>query len=141
MEAKPIHIVIADDDDDDQFIIREALSDIPGCCVSVMQVYDGLQLLDYLNRRGSVASNYEPPDVVLLDINMPLMNGIEALSAIRSNNALNHLPVYLISTSRREDQFEGTNLDGAQGFYTKPNRIGAYKRIFEEILLKIRTAV
>jgi CheY-like chemotaxis protein len=135
LESRPIHIIIADDDDDDQFIIREALSEMSFPAVHVTQVYDGLQLLDYLHRRGSVASNYQFPDIVLLDINMPLMNGLEALSLIRAHEDLKAIPVYLLSTSHK-DMLEPSDLAGSQGFYSKPNRVGAYRVMFEEIVSK-----
>jgi CheY-like chemotaxis protein len=133
VDERPYHIVIADDDDDDQFIIKEAVSELHDRQIRVTSLYDGLQLLDYLQQKGSLARDYQRPDLILLDINMPLLNGLEALEKIKQDSELKSIPVCLISTVRTEEHKVIGKQLGAEYFYSKPNRIGAYKAILEEI--------
>jgi CheY-like chemotaxis protein len=134
MSAKPFHIVIADDDDDDQFIIKEAFSEYHGSQLQITSVYDGLQLIDLLKKKPPFNTNeFSTPDIILLDINMPVMNGFEALDLIKSDKNFSQIPVYIISTVRPSDKSDKCINLGASNFFSKPNRIGAYKPIIEEI--------
>src|SRR4051812_23370629 len=94
-------ILIADDDLEDQELLRRAFKDskIP---LNIVPVYDGIQLLDYLYRRYDFRHIKTPPDMVILDLNMPLMDGFEALRIIKGHPKLKHIPVYVITTSRFE---------------------------------------
>src|SRR4051812_45619674 len=99
---KTFTIVMADDDLDDQFLIKTALKDakVP---IMLYPVYDGIQLLDFLYKRYQFKHIPHTPDVIFLDLNMPLMDGFEALKLIKSNEKLKHIPVYVLTTSRREE--------------------------------------
>jgi CheY-like chemotaxis protein len=132
MKGKPIHILVADDDDDDQFIIKEAISEFINEHITVSSVYDGLQLLDFLSKKGAF-SKESYPDLILLDINMPILNGIQALTQIKNNKEFRNIPICMISTLRTEEkQTQCRNL-GALDFYSKPNHISDYKLIIEDI--------
>jgi CheY-like chemotaxis protein len=132
MKGKPIHILLADDDDDDQFIIKEAISEFNNEHIKVSSVYDGLQLIDFLSKKGGFVDE-SFPDLILLDINMPIMNGIQALTQIKSSKQLRDIPVCMISTLRTEEQQSKCKSLGALDFYCKPNHISDYKTIIEEI--------
>ena len=135
MKGKPIHILLADDDDDDQFIIKEAISELINEHIKVSSVYDGLQLLDFLSKKGAF-SKESFPDLILLDINMPILNGIQALTQIKNSKDLRNIPICMISTLRTEEQqLQCRNL-GALDFYSKPNHISDYKQIIEEIFAR-----
>ncbi len=117
---KPITIVVAEDDSDDQLMIREAFERCPPC--EIHFVGDGEQLLAYLRREGDFADMHgkDLPSVVLLDLNMPKMNGQEALREIKSDPNLELIPVVVFTTSRaEEDIFKSYNL-GVSSFITKP---------------------
>jgi len=128
------HIVVADDDDDDQFIIREALQELCAEQVVISSVYDGVQLLDCLNKKGLFGRETKGPDLIILDINMPLMNGVEALENIKSNGSFRNIPVVMLSTLRTIERVDKCALLGALNFYTKPNNITDYKVIFQQVL-------
>lgn len=132
MRGKPIHILLADDDDDDQFIIKEAISELINEHIKVSSVYDGLQLLDFLSKKGAF-SKESCPDLILLDINMPILNGIQALTQIKNNRDFRSIPICMISTLRTEDQQTQCKNLGALDFYSKPNHISDYKQIIEDI--------
>lgn len=132
MTGKPIHILLADDDDDDQFIIKSAISEFNSDHIKVSSVYDGLQLIDFLERKGVFAGE-TPPDLILLDINMPLMNGIEALKHIKSHKKHRHIPVCMISTLRTEQKQAECRALGALDFFSKPNHVSDYRTIIDSI--------
>src|SRR5688572_23646117 len=95
-------IVLADDDVDDQVLMREGLKDCK-VKVEINAVYNGLQLMDYLLRREAYRNIKETPDLILLDLNMPLMDGFEVLKEIKRHNHLKNIPLYVITTSRSKD--------------------------------------
>ena len=112
---KAFRIVIADDDEDDYFLIREALEKFVKHTID--SVNNGQQLLDYLHHK--IKSHEILPDLILLDINMPNVNGIDALKLIRSSEILKCLPVLMYSTSNDPDQIELCKQLGANGFISK----------------------
>jgi CheY-like chemotaxis protein len=125
-------IVMADDDLDDQELMKSAFKDskVP---VNIVPVYDGIQLLDYLYRRYKFRNVTETPDLILLDLNMPLMDGFQALKIIKSNPELKHIPVYIITTSRSEsDKAKAIKL-GVTGFYSKGASSQDIHRIVKEV--------
>ena len=109
-------VVLADDDPDDQFMIRRALG---RCCpgLAVHGVRDGLELMDYLQGRLCA----ELPRLVLLDLNMPRMDGREVLHALRMDPLLGSLPVVVLTTSVEKGDRRGAAELGASAFVSKPD--------------------
>ncbi len=106
-------LVMADDDDDDFFIIRQAFEEL-GLLYDLKHVRNGKELMDYLSGPG-----LQMPDLVLLDINMPLVNGFQALEMMRNTTACAQVPVFIYSTSvDSEDKQRCIGL-GANAFFTK----------------------
>jgi CheY-like chemotaxis protein len=125
-------IVLADDDLDDQELMKRGLKDCK-IKVEINAVYNGLQLMDYLLKREAYKNITESPDLILLDLNMPLMDGFEVLNEIRKTPGLKKIPVYVITTSRsKEDREEAMKL-GASGFYSKGSSSKDIRRIMQEI--------
>jgi two-component system response regulator len=111
-------IVIADDDLDDQEIISSGLKN-GKIKVNVVSVFDGIRLMDYLLKRNAFKEDTDVPDLILLDLNMPLMDGFEVLREIGKYSFLGEIPIYVITTSRsRHDKAKAIEL-GAAGFYSK----------------------
>ncbi|MGF1933698.1 MULTISPECIES: response regulator [unclassified Nostoc] len=112
---------MADDDEDDGILVREALaqSQLP---IELYIVSNGEELMDYLYHRGRYAnnSNSPHPDLILLDLNMPRKNGLEALKEIKTDPQLRRIPVVVLSTSRREEDIYNTYNLGANSFIIKP---------------------
>jgi len=125
-------IVLADDDLDDQELMRKGLRE---CRVKVEfnAVYNGLQLMDYLLKREAYKNIRSNPDLILLDLNMPLMDGFDVLREIRKQDALKSIPVYVITTSRsKSDRMKALEL-GANGFYSKGSSSRDIVAIMHEI--------
>lgn len=108
-------ILIADDDEDDYFILKSAFDELIQHEISV--VCDGQQLLDYLQLKKDLKLKF--PDLILLDINMPRMDGIKALEILKSTELLKNIPVVMYTTSNDNDQKKMCEELGAQGFISK----------------------
>lgn len=132
---RPLHIVIADDDADDHLLVRQAIAEIMNC--EVRSVYNGQELLEYLRRQKKFKDVTSLPDFILLDLNMPLMNGFDVLSTISSDRELKKIPIYILSTSRMEHDRQRSGELGARGFYTKPILFHQLKEIIEEITRQV----
>jgi CheY-like chemotaxis protein len=114
-------IVIADDDPDDRMLIRDALEE-NRLAYDLQFVQDGEELMDLLYRRGKFAGDpgLSPPDLILLDLNMPRKNGREALQEIGQDPHLRPIPVVVLSTSTSEEDIRLSYELGANSFITKP---------------------
>ncbi len=129
---KIFRIVVADDDLDDQDMIKAAFMKTNNE-FEVVPVYNGLQLMDYLFKRESYKHVTETPDLIILDLNMPIMDGFEVLLEVKNHPQLSLIPIYILSTSWQDrDKQKAIGL-GAKGFYTKPVSLNELKRIFEEV--------
>lgn len=131
MNPDVTNIIIADDDQDDQLLMRQAIQDVDGHC-SITSVYSGFELLQLLTKSAGDLSAH--PDLIVLDINMPMMNGFTALSEIKKTDMLRGIPVFILSTSHsRTDKMLAGEL-GAAGFYTKPVEFSDLRKIMKEII-------
>jgi len=117
--ARSITIVIADDDADDRYLAKEALEE--SRLANVLHfVEDGEELLDYLHHRGKYAELNGHPGLILLDLNMPRMDGREALREIKSDKRLRQIPIVILTTSKSEEDIIRSYRLGVNSFITKP---------------------
>ncbi len=119
--AQQTLILIAEDDPDDQLLVAEAIT-ASKLRNPVHFVADGVELLDYLHRRGQYATQeaHELPGIILLDLNMPRKNGLEALKEIKSDGEFRKIPVVVLSTTNAIEQVVTSYNLGANSFITKP---------------------
>tara|TARA_A200000159_G_scaffold163707_2_gene190804 strand:- start:9453 stop:9872 length:420 start_codon:yes stop_codon:yes gene_type:complete len=112
---------MADDDEDDRLLALDALKE--GRVLNNLHcVEDGVELLEYLRREGKFAdpTTSPRPSLILLDLNMPRMDGREALQHIKADPNLRSIPVVILTTSKEEeDMIRGYDL-GAASYITKP---------------------
>ena len=119
-KQKQFTILIANDDEDTRFLMQEALREVRSAIRSEF-VENGEQVLDYLYRRGEYAgSNWDRPDLILLDLNMPRLDGREALTLIRYDPDLQQIPVVILTTSHRSGDILLCYRLGANSFISKP---------------------
>lgn len=114
-------ILIADDDEDDRMLTKEAF-DENFKEKEIRFVNDGVELLDYLRRKNKYANPVSSPrpSIILLDLNMPKMDGREALREIKSDPKLRTIPVVILTTSKAEQDIIKTYELGVNCFITKP---------------------
>lgn len=120
-DTPPVHILIADDDPDDCMLTREAFAE---CKVSnpLHFVHNGEELLNYLKHRPPYTDDKQHPlpGLILLDLNMPLMDGREALQAIKADKHLRSIPIVILTTSSAEEDIANSYQFGGVSFITKP---------------------
>lgn len=115
-----IVILMADDDDDDYVLTQKALKESK-LLNTLIRVNDGEELLDYLLRKGEYnEENSVRPGVILLDLNMPRMDGREALREIKTNPAISNIPIVVFTTSKAEEDIFKSYQLGVNSFITKP---------------------
>lgn len=113
-------ILLAEDDPKDVELILEAMAE-NNLANQVVVVKDGVEALDYLRCEGNFASRKpENPVVVLLDIKMPRMSGIEALRNIREDAKLKKIPVIILTSSREESDLNQAYDLGVNAYVVKP---------------------
>ncbi|MEZ4900976.1 MAG: response regulator [Spirosomataceae bacterium] len=107
-------ILIADDDDDDCFLVQSALEEC-GITNPTIFVKDGRALLDYLKQNDATMVG-----LILLDLNMPCMDGREVLRSLKSDEKLRKIPVVILTTSRASQDIEECYAIGANCYVVKP---------------------
>jgi CheY-like chemotaxis protein len=132
-------VVIADDDIDDQFLITRAIQETR-ISHSIYIVHNGIELINLLFTPEGGGREENKPDLIVMDLNMPLLDGFGALTRIRANPLYAGVPIYVLSTSRFEyDRVRSKEL-GATDFYTKPYQFEALKSIVKEIFTQMVTS-
>lgn len=127
-------ILLAEDSKHDVMAVKRAWKqhNIPN---ELIIVSDGEECLDYLHQRNAYAApaNAPYPGVLLLDINMPKMNGLEVLREIRGDKVLSYLPVVVLTTSKRdEDLIESYDLK-VNAYVAKPLHFDEFSRAINTI--------
>lgn len=125
-----LNLVIADDDTDDQHFMKKAIFEINSNHL-ITQVYNGAELLKFLLRKEQVP--FSTPDCIFLDINMPILNGFDALEKIKAVEELKGIPIYMLTTSSSPIDKEKALSLGASGFYSKSSDYKGLKFIIEEV--------
>lgn len=115
-----IDVLLVDDSENDILMIQDVFEHMQMVNISSV-VNDGEEALAYLNKEGEYA-NKKTPGLILLDINMPKLNGFEVLEIVKKNEKLKHIPVIMLTTSKREEDILNSYAKGACSFMTKPVR-------------------
>ena len=115
---KSIRILMAEDNDMDVFLVRAAFEQ-GRLAVHLDVAENGVEALAFLRREGPYA-DAERPDLVMLDINMPRMDGLSTLRAIRDDPALRTLPVVMLTTSNAETDVLRSYESFANAYIVKP---------------------
>jgi CheY-like chemotaxis protein len=128
-----LHIVIAEDDFDDGEIVIESFSKHQAFS-KVDWVRNGRELLAFLDNCDSLK-----PDVILTDINMPILNGIEALQEIHENQELRHIPVFVYSSTINPIYEVKCKELGTKAFLMKPFNLDGFDDIPKQIIATLKT--
>lgn len=116
-------VVITDDDADDRYLIKMAMGE-SGLVGQVLFAEDGATLLERLAAAslGGVGdwAGAAYPCLILLDLNMPRMDGREALRALKNDARFKQIPVVILTNSRSAEDVDASYRDGANSFFSKP---------------------
>lgn len=115
----PFDILLVEDEPSDAHLVRSALKENKVFC-NLHHVADGIEALAFLRRQGEHYAAVPRPDLILLDLNMPRMNGREFLGHIKADDALKAIPVIVLTTSDVERDIVASYHLGAAGYITKP---------------------
>tara|TARA_Y100000310_G_scaffold91693_3_gene89159 strand:+ start:3167 stop:3607 length:441 start_codon:yes stop_codon:yes gene_type:complete len=124
-------LLFAEDDDEDWMLIRDTFD----ACKTpnrLERVKDGVELMARLRD-----SSKEPPSLILLDLKMPLKNGHEALTEIRGDDDLRHIPVVIMTASRSEADIFQSYYNGANSYIAKPveeDHLQTMKRYWTDVV-------
>ena len=129
-DSKNLRIVLTDDDAEDCDLFREALGIVdPNVVLEI--VHNGRELLDHLHHTPAGL-----PHLVLLDLNMPVMDGMECMAALRGDHRLRDLTVVIFTTSSSGHDIERSRGAGANGYICKP---ACFQKLREVIGLVLDT--
>ena len=132
LESRPILLV--DDDTVDAMAVRRALRELQ-VDNELRHVLNGEEALAYLRREGN-----ETPCLILLDLNMPRMNGLEFLEALRADEALNEIPVVVVTTSPdRQDVARSAEL-GAASYILKCADYAEFRESMKAVQVYVTSA-
>ena len=115
--GRPVEVLLVEDNPGDIVLTEEAFAEAK-VAVDMTALTDGAQALAHLQERAS--SRGRLPDLILLDLNLPGLDGHGVLRAIRADERLRHLPVIIMTTSSSDDDVMGAYREAANSFITKP---------------------
>jgi len=128
MLNEALNIVLVDDDEDDRIFFKEAIDEIQ-IQTNLSMFTNGQDFIDFLT-----IPSQNLPQLVFLDLNMPVKNGIECLKEIKEKELLSEFSVAIYSTSSSEKDIENTFVEGANVYIKKPNSFKELKKVIEKVL-------
>jgi two-component system, chemotaxis family, response regulator Rcp1 len=128
--TRPIEILYVEDNPADVELWRDAVGELPSC--SVRSVVDGANALDYLHHTGCY-SDATAPDLILLDIGLPGLDGHRVLAEVKSDPELHLIPVIVLSSSAREEEITRAYELGANAYVVKPSQLNRFRDMVRAI--------
>lgn len=129
--GKTLEVLLVDDNKTDAILIQEALKHcrLP---INLSAVQDGALALDYLRRQGNYAEAPEV-DLVLLDLNLPKMNGWDVLMEMKADYRLNRLPVLIVTGSRSAEDARKAYQMSAESYLVKPPMLFEFPMLLKTV--------
>ncbi len=116
--GQPFDLLLVEDEPADYHLVRMALKEGKVLC-NLHHAEDGIDALEFLRNQGAHA-DAPRPDLILLDLNMPRMDGREFLAELKGDETLQQIPVVVLTTSEVERDVVASYRLGASGYVTKP---------------------
>lgn len=117
-QVYPIDILLVEDNPGDVLLTQEAFLE-SNIAINLHVAYDGIEAVDFLMQQGDYADAISP-DIVLLDLNLPRMDGRQVLERVKSNDQLKHIPIIVLTTSAAEEDILHSYDLHANADITKP---------------------
>ncbi|RLP83431.1 response regulator [Micromonospora sp. BL4] len=127
----PVRILVVDDDPGDVLMIEEALADSDVDKV-IDVVSDGEEAMEFLRAEGRHVEARRP-DVILLDLNMPRMDGRQVLGAVKQDEDLRTIPIVVLTTSNADTDIVGSYTLQANAYVTKPIDLDDFNDVVRRI--------
>ncbi|HVP11725.1 MAG TPA: response regulator [Phycisphaerae bacterium] len=132
MDHKAVHFLLVEDDDDHAELVEMALTAENGASKSVDRVSNGEEALAYLKREGKYA-NRPRPNLVLLDLKLPRVDGHEVLVTMKSDPELRSIPVVVLTTSQAPEDKAKAYANYANSYLAKPMDFGEFSRMVKDL--------
>ncbi|MGH8868127.1 MAG: response regulator [Actinomycetes bacterium] len=129
--ARPVNVLLVEDDPDDVYLTRQAL-DRTKLQLHMQVAADGVEAMDKLRAAGKPGRDAKP-DLILLDLNLPRMDGREVLQEIKSDPDLAHIPIVVLTTSGAEEDIVRTYQLHANCYITKPVDLDSFRAVVSSI--------
>jgi len=123
-----VYVLIVDDDEDDRDLFCDAVNLVDSSIKCIM-ARNGEEALEGLKRR-----TLPTPDIIFLDLNMPRLNGMQCLRALKKDSCFDHIPIVIYTTSKLKEDKRAAMQAGAAGFVTKPTSLTELCDAITEIL-------
>ncbi len=131
MQNKTIHILLVEDNEGDILLINEALEEAK-IIINLSVVRDGQSAVDFLHKKQPFEA-VESPDLVLLDVNLPILNGHEVLQHVKSNETLKSIPIIMLTTSSSPKDIEFAYANHVNSYITKPVNVSDFLQVVSGI--------
>lgn len=123
--------VVVDDDEDDRMLMRLALEK-SNRMLPILEFSDGQELIHYLTQNAGSRVDKDMHWLVVMDVNMPRLNGLDAIKQLKQNPDWAKLPVLMLSTSDNPAMIQESLNRGANGYITKPGSVDKFAEIFDK---------
>ena len=131
VNTRPAHFLLVDDNDDDVFLTREAF-DSSNLKVNLHHVDNGEKCLQFLRKQGPY-TDVPTPDLILLDMHMPVMDGHQVLTEIVKDEKLRHMPVVVLTTSYEAADIQKMYSLRCSSYITKPLDFDSFVKAIQEM--------
>jgi two-component system response regulator len=135
LEKNKFSILVAEDNPDDYFLLQMAIIEANED-IHIYHVYNGAQLMEFLLQEGvnKKLRHHANPDLIITDLKMPFVDGLQVVKKVRDLDQFKHIPVYLFSDNDSDSNKAKAVETGATRFYRKPHTFAQLQSIIREIL-------
>lgn len=136
VKGKPVNILLVEDNEDHAELTLNALRN-NNVINEIHVVRDGEEALDFVYHRGKYTDveKFPLPGLILLDISLPKLSGLEVLETLKVDPDLRHIPIIMLTTSSREEEIVKSYANGANSYVTKPVDFDEFVRKIKDIKL------
>lgn len=127
-----ITVLMVEDDPDDVYLTRQALADSK-LRITLEVVNDGVAALQYLRAARNGDGGHRRPDLILLDLNLPRMDGREVLAEVKEDPAFTDIPIVVLTTSKAEEDIAASYRQHANCYISKPVGIEQFRSVVASI--------
>ena len=131
LSPEKLKVLVVEDNPDDVTIIKRAMRKSEVKC-ELYFAYDGEEALNFLHQRAEF-EDAPRPDLILLDLNLPKINGLKVLEQVKEDNRLRRIPVIVLTVSTSQEDMVRAYDSGAASYMTKPVDSKDFKRLIETV--------
>ncbi len=128
---KPIEVLLIEDSSDDIFLMKEVLQDAK-MHINLHVAENGEKGLDFVYKKNEF-KNAPSPDLILLDLNLPKIDGREVLEKLKSDKKYKTIPVVVLTTSQSDEDINKAYLNNANSYITKPVDLNQFMKVVKTI--------